>query len=179
MKLHRMTDRSDPAFSAVWQLYLQSFPPCERRSETDHLRAMEDGDFYCCAAMEDGEPAALAFYWKTEDFLYLEHLAVRPELRGKQYGTRVMKLLMQEHPRLILEIEFPTDEQTRRRKAFYERLGFTAEDFGHYQYPYQAGTEGVSLLIVSNPAVSPQEYRSFHRYWTERVLSYTPHGNRA
>ncbi len=48
-------------------------------------------------------------YWETEDFLYIEHLCIRPELRNQQYGRKALSLLQEKKKCIILEIDPPED----------------------------------------------------------------------
>ncbi len=48
---------SHPLFEASFTLYEASFPPNERRTREDHLRALQDEDFFPLGAVEDGKAA--------------------------------------------------------------------------------------------------------------------------
>ena len=117
---------SHPLFEASFTLYEASFPPNERRTREDHLRALQDADFFPLGAVEDGKLLADVFLWETEDFCYLEHFAVQPSLRGHGTGSTILRQLLTQDKPLILEIEPPDDEITCRRKHFYERNGLCA-----------------------------------------------------
>ena len=78
MKFERI-DAAHPLFDASLTLYETSFPPNERRTRDDHLRALQDADFVPLGAVEDGRLLADIFLWKTDGFVYLEHFAVQPE----------------------------------------------------------------------------------------------------
>ena len=59
---------SHPLLEASFTLYEASFPPNERRTREDHLRALQDADFFPLGAVEDGKLLADVFLWETEDF---------------------------------------------------------------------------------------------------------------
>ena len=52
---------SHPLFEASFTLYEASFPPNERRTREDHLRALQDADFFPLGAVEDGKLLADVF----------------------------------------------------------------------------------------------------------------------
>ena len=54
MKLERI-GAQHPLFDASFSLYESSFPPNERRTREDHLRALQDADFFPLGAVEDGK----------------------------------------------------------------------------------------------------------------------------
>ena len=87
MKLERI-GAQHPLFDASFSLYESSFPPNERRTRADHLLALQDADFLPLGALEDGRLLADVFVWQTEAFVYLEHFAVQPSLRGQGTGSR-------------------------------------------------------------------------------------------
>ena len=80
-----------PLFDASLTLYETSFPPNERRTRDDHLRALQDADFVPLGAVEDGRLLADIFLWKTDGFVYLEHFAVQPELRSHGTGGKILE----------------------------------------------------------------------------------------
>lgn len=109
---------SHPLFEASFTLYEASFPPNERRTREDHLRALQDADFFPLGAVEGGKLLADVFLWETEDFCYLEHFAVQPSLRGHGTGSTILRQLLTQDKPLILEIEPPDDEITWPPQAF-------------------------------------------------------------
>ena len=116
------------------------------------------------------------FVWQTEDFVYLEHFAVQPSLRGQGTGSRILRELLQGKKPFILEIEPPEDALTCRRKAFYERNGLQAQPYDHVQLPFQGGGPIVPLVIMADRAISPAQCRTFQRYLLDRVVKYTQYG---
>ena len=127
-------------------------------------------------AVEDDRLLADVFVWQTEDFVYLEHFAVQPSLRGQGTGSRILRELLQGEKPFILEIEPPEDALTCRRKAFYERNGLQAQPYDHVQLPFQGGGPIVPLVIMADRAISPAQCRTFQRYLLDRVVKYTQYG---
>lgn len=76
--------------------------------------------FTACA--EKARFAATFATWEIEDFLYIEHFAVKEEYRNGGYGGMLLDALLAEKKRpMVLEVELPEDALTRRRIGFYER----------------------------------------------------------
>ena len=100
MNLERI-GASHPLFEASFTLYEASFPPNERRTREDHLRALQDADFFPLGAVEDGKLLADVFLWETEDFCYLEHFAVQPGLRGQGTGSELLRQLLPNRSRKV------------------------------------------------------------------------------
>ena len=86
MKLEHMTGPEHPLYAAAWALYEAAFPANERRDAEWQARALAQDAYHMCAAAEDGALCAIAFYWMHGGELFLEHLAVASELRGRGIG---------------------------------------------------------------------------------------------
>lgn len=80
-------------------------------------------------------------------------------------------MLEEAHKTLILEIDPPVDELSRRRKGFYERCGFAENPYEHIHPPYHWGNSGHELVVMTWPGrISREEYSAFARYLHERVM---------
>jgi GNAT superfamily N-acetyltransferase len=110
------------------------------------------------------------FYWETEHFLFLEHLATRPDKRGQGFGAAALELLKAKGKPIVLEIEPPVDALTRRRLGFYERNGLVLNPYRHIQAKYHPGDDDLELKILSHPRVLTQdEYDAFYAYMIKEV----------
>ena len=172
MNLERI-DAAHPLFDASLALYETSFPPNERRTRDDHLRALQDADFVPLGAVEDGRLLADVFLWRTDGFVYLEHFAVQPELRSHGTGGKILEQLLDTQQLFLLEIEPPESPLTCRRKRFYERHGLQAQPYAHVQLPFQGGGPILPLVIMANRPVTPEQCRTFQEYLLDRVVRYT------
>ncbi len=154
----------------------EAFPPEERRPQekqrdfTDH-----NALFHPHAVVEDGMFAGLLNYWSLGNFIYIEHLATLPSLRGGGLGRRILQKLMEKETLpIVLEVEPPTTDLTRRRIGFYTRCGFTLWDGQDYlQPPYAPHLPAVPLLLMVHGALD--ETRDFQRICKEihnHVYSY-------
>ena len=107
MKLEHMTGPEHPLYAAAWALYEAAFPANERRDAEWQARALAQDAYHMCAAAEDGTLCAIAFYWMHGGELFLEHLAVASELRGRGIGAALLREIRELPGKLILEIEKP------------------------------------------------------------------------
>ena len=160
MKLEHMTGPEHPLYAAAWALYEAAFPANERRD----------------AEWQDGALCAIAFYWMHGGELFLEHLAVASELRGRGIGAALLREIRELPGKLILEIEKPDDAKTQRRLRFYEREGLTLAPFGYDAPGYQAGTGDCALQLMSEGAMSKLEFARHCAFLQEVVLDCTAGG---
>lgn len=126
-----------PEYAFVEKLLHTSFPSQERRNDTQQrLHTDTNKRFTAYIVQENGENTGLATIWsfpmpvrnpdeEKGNFAYVEHLAIAPEKRNGGIGSRVLQTLA-EHVRtpIVLEVETPEDELSRRRIRFYQRNGF-------------------------------------------------------
>ena len=162
--------RQDRSWSEAWALYEASFPACERWDASSYDRAFADPAFEADAILLDGAFVGLLFHWTSDGFHYVEHLAVSPHLRGQHLGSRALEAFCRDR-RVILEIDPPVDDISRRRKGFYERNGFIANDYDYTHLPYHRGCKGHRLVIMSSPhRIDEAEYRNFLDYMRRRVM---------
>ena len=170
MELLRLTERNHPLFDAAFGLYEEAFPYLERRDAKEHCRVLQKDDYHMDVLMDADLFAGIVFYWETERFLFLEHLATCPELRGNGLGAQALELLKVKGKPIILEIEPPADGLTHRRLGFYERNGFVLNPYRHIQAKYHPGDEDLELKTLSYPRILTQdEYDGFYTYMIREV----------
>jgi ribosomal protein S18 acetylase RimI-like enzyme len=144
-----------PSLSFIQQLYETSFPLRERRDWNQVLSLLSNARMQLAVIEEAGRSIGFAIGWSISGWHFIEHLAIDPAQRGKQYGSRVMQQLI-EHGQhhIILEVEPSHDDLARRRILFYERCGFHLVPFPYLQPPYRAGEEPVPMQLMSMPAIT-------------------------
>lgn len=163
----------DAGWNEAWTLYEASFPENERWKADAYARALADDPLFTADAIHvGGQFAGLIFHWDIGSFCYIEHLAIDPSLRNQKIGSRVVEAMIRRKKRLLLEIEMPEDELTRRRMNFYMRMGLQANPRYDYIHPsYHAPFENYPLLLMSYPEpLTPQEAVHMADFMREHVL---------
>ncbi len=145
-------------FDEMFSIIERSFPPDERRKKAEHL-AEFNSDFFRSLCLCGEKLVGFLNFWDLDDFVYIEHFAVDPSLRGKGTGTAIMnKALELNQGRIkVLEAEPPElSEIAFRRIAFYKRLGFIPNPNVYWQPPITAGEPPVKLSLLSTPSLLTQ-----------------------
>lgn len=145
----RTQDEAEYAF--VEELMHTAFPPEERR-EVIQQREYSDHNplFYNNIILEEDRPIGLISYWNMDDFFYIEHFAIDPNLRNGGYGKHVLEAIKEKLQRpIVLEVEKPTDEISTRRINFYQRLEFMLHEKPYMQPPYRQGDSGLPMLLMT------------------------------
>lgn len=172
MELLRITDITDPRFSESMGYYKLSFPLHEQREEQSQREIMGDEAYHFYVALEGGRAVGSILCWETEEFIYVEHFYVYPAERGKGFGTQILRLLGEKGRIVILEIDPPVDAVSVRRRAFYERCGFSVNPYDHVHPPYHHGNHGHELVVMSYPrSISKAQYDVFNAYLRDRVMT--------
>ncbi len=153
----------------IW--YEASFPLDERRSFGQFVSLLDCPDIHLCGLVDGDELVGFVVYWHWPEMLFVEHIAVDPDRRGRQYGQQaISQLLRLESPYHVLEVEQPQDSTSQRRVRFYERLGFSVAAFSYAQPAYQAGNPAVPMHLLSIPAIPDQDtFSTLSQLIRERV----------
>lgn len=150
------------------QLYTDAFPSDERRpwkAITDVTDFMSEHPEMHMLLMRNAENSFAGFmiYWTlTDKVIYVEHLATLPSLRGNGLGAMLIsELTNRTDCQVLLEVEPPADEMTRRRIGFYQRQNFVLhKDLPYRQPPYSPEKQAIDLCIMSTPGLSDEELAS-------------------
>lgn len=148
-------------------LYNESFPTDERRDYPD-ARALErfveerKDRFHIRMLLMDDRLQGFITYWDFGTFGYVEHLAVSPEQRGEGLGSLLLADLLDEMPRLILELERPEDDPAdkdrRRRISFYIRHDFRLHPEIKYLQPaYAPGKSPLPMFLATSGCLEPTD----------------------
>lgn len=179
MQTERITSTNHPDWPTIWRIYEASFPAGERR-KLDGQEAIIGIPNYFLELWRNDEKTVVGFTatWIYEKFRFLEHFAVDSALRSAGYGKRILTEWMRRPgPVILLEIDPPTDEISRRRCGFYKRLGYLDNDFEHSHPSYQDGTGKVPLVLMSYPKTIDEELRrEFVRRQCDEMLAHLKSG---
>ena len=155
-------DNSAKRIEAIHSLYESAFPPNERMPFERVLQKRDEGKMRLFS-VESGDGEFLGFANITlclDDVLALNYFAILPEKQGRGYGSDVIKELKKRYSERSIVIDIEDDavecdntEQRKRRRCFYERLGFFA-------MPYRLSIFGVpSIIMSSGRAYSLEQYK--------------------
>ena len=141
-----------PECRFVRRLYETTFPVDERRDFVELLRLFRERHaFDMKVVYADDNPVGFITVWSWVKWRYIEHFAVDSSCRGQGVGAEILRRLLQEDSRpVVLEVEPPVDEWSRRRIGFYSRLGFVLhESFAYVQPAYGVGRNPVSMCLMT------------------------------
>lgn len=178
MKLIELGCASSELQEQAWRLYVDSFPAHERWSREAFARARQDERFHTeIAVSENGKLLALLYYWIYGKTLYVEFLAVEPDMRGQNTGSELIGKLIADNPgfKILLEIDPPIDEVSIRRLGFYERHGFVPNGYEHIHPSYISGEAAhphLLIVMTHGGTITSQEFMEFRTFLLDVLERY-------
>ncbi|MGG1941213.1 GNAT family N-acetyltransferase [Paenibacillus polymyxa] len=151
-------------FSEIYAIMESSFPASECRTFEAQKALLKHPSYRIITEKnEQGNIVAFLAGWEFAHFRFVEHIAVDSRIRGGGLGQKLMgRFISQSDQPVVLEVEPPVDEWSRRRIGFYERMGFHLNHFEYVQPPLREGQADLRLQIMSYPgALSEQEFTPF------------------
>ncbi len=172
----RITSPSDSRFPEMLKLYKSAFPSTERRSTGELQQEIKNSErFYANALMSDNKMVGIFNYWIFDSFIYLEHFAVNPDLRGKNLGAKSLETLKKIAGKhlVVLEVEMPQTAIATRRIEFYKRSGFDIVPKDYAQPPYNShGFMLPMLLMADNVHVAKTQFEKIKNSIYKEVYRY-------
>lgn len=178
MEFVRISSNDNSSFVDAMDIYKVSFPIFEQRIIKNQIDVLKDERYNFIVVYENRELVGILLYWDLDNCKYIEHLAISPSLRGKNYGSRVLKEFCENNGTIILEIDPPVDDISIKRLNFYSNLGFKLQEFEHIHPPYRRDYKGHKLKVMSlNRNLSEDEYNTFNVFLKERIMKYSENSN--
>lgn len=179
MQLIRINNAQEDIFKQAMELYSTSFPVYEQRRLSEQKQVMEIADYYFMTLYDDQQFIGLLLYWECSEFIYVEHFCTLPSLRGQGYGIKILAELAKICKIIILEIDPPQDDISKRRRAFYERAAYHSNEFTHLHPPYRVEYHGHRLMVMSWPQpISQALYDKFSGYLNNTIMHYAQKNDR-
>ena len=158
-------DANDPLLARVEQTYTYSFPENERRDFTLVRRLLaEERRFELYVLLRDGAYVGFITAWRFEGFVYVEHFAIEAAVRNGGIGARAFSRFLKRHADpVVLEVEMPVEEMSKRRVGFYERLEFKLDHHVYFQPPYRPGDDWLEMRLMTYGALDLDADHAFDR----------------
>lgn len=173
MHFERLTNTKHPRYKEALALYALSFPAHEQRESASQRAILQDPAYHFDLIYDGATFVGLILNWETENYIYVEHLCILPDMRNHRYGQRSLDLLKERKKPIILEIDPPIDDISIRRKGFYERCGFVSNPYTHIHPPYHMGNHGHDLVLMTCPGpISPSLCKAFQTYLQQHVMAH-------
>ena len=152
MEFIKIENSDSQEFKEAWEIYEGAFPSDERRTLELQKELIKNKQYNFFIVTKDNVLVAIITDWNFEDFLFVEHLAVKEDLRGKGIGTELLKeYLSKNKQKMVLEVERPETEIATKRIKFYEKIGFDLNDFDYIQPTYGKDKNPIPMFLMTYP----------------------------
>ncbi len=169
-----LTNMTFDAFDEFFDILSASFPKEEYRPYAAQKRLFDKAEYgililpYADVTEDNADGKSIAAFlalWDFGTFAYLEHFAVRSELRSMGLGARLLKEAGERLKKpLVLECEpHGANEMADRRIAFYERNGFVLNEYPYIQPSMGEGRDPIPLMLMTSPSAIDEETFAFYR----------------
>jgi len=158
----------------VYRIMEQSCPADERRKKEGQQKLLDEEKYELLGVRNEGGLLAFLAVWEFAEFVFIEHFAVSEKARNSGIGGKMLEeLARQKAGKVVLEVELPEDSLKKRRIGFYERHGFTFNEYPYIQPPMGEDRHEIPLRIMSAPEpLSEDEFQSVRTELYESVYHY-------
>lgn len=145
-------------FDRIYEIMDSSFPDNEMRTKEKFYNMFTQNEHYnvfCIGNKQNKQNNAndvigFIVVWDLKDFIFLENFAIDKSVRGQGLGGDLLNYIIDLYKKdVILEVELPESDITRRRIKFYERHNFIYNDFDYLMPPLKEGDDFLPLKIMS------------------------------
>lgn len=123
-------------FDRFYQILSNNFPTKEIK-EYNYMKDTFHAGLYQVLTLKDNDQiVGIMSFYQHDDFRFIDYFAIDGSLKGKGMGSKMLKYFINlDDKMVILEVEHPEDEQSKRRIAFYQRNGLYLNDQFEYFVP--------------------------------------------
>ena len=93
MILKRIVNRSHPMYCEALKLYQISFPYHEQQEKNSQDEILKDDEYHFSLIYDENIFVGIILYWEQEQFIFIKHFCILPEMRNKQYGQKTLSFL--------------------------------------------------------------------------------------
>lgn len=123
-------------FDRFYQILSNNFPTKEIK-EYNYMKDTFHAGLYQVLTLKDNDQiVGIMSFYQHDDFRFIDYFAIDGSLKGKGMGSKMLQYFINlDDKMVILEVEHPEDEQSKRRIAFYQRNSLYLNDQFEYFVP--------------------------------------------
>lgn len=123
-------------FDRFYQILSNNFPTKEIK-EYNYMKDTFHAGLYQVLTLKDNDQiVGIMSFYQHDDFRFIDYFAIDGSLKGKGMGSKMLQYFINlDDKMVILEVEHPEDEQSKRRITFYQRNGLYLNDQFEYFVP--------------------------------------------
>lgn len=123
-------------FDRFYQILSNNFPTKEIKEYNYTKDTFHAGLYQVLTLKDNDQIVGIMSFYQHDDFRFIDYFAIDGSLKGKGMGSKMLQYFINlDDKMVILEVEHPEDEQSKRRIAFYQRNGLYLNDQFEYFVP--------------------------------------------
>lgn len=151
MEFILLNDALDERVERIYNSYLTSFPPEERRNRSQFQRLFQTDAVSVTGIFNKQSFVGYAIFWNLTGFNFLEHFEIFPEFRNQNLGSKFLQNIGKTQPRIILESEpGELNEMAARRIKFYLRNAYHILIKNYLQPAYSSEKQALEMVLMAN-----------------------------
>lgn len=153
-------NRHNKNYDKVINLYKNAFPEEERMPEEFILEYEDQGFIEFIVYYDEEKFIGFTIFKRFENISYLIFFAIEEEIRGKGYGTQILKRVIEQEKdnKLILAIENPFELEAENYEQRIKRFGFYLRNGLMYLPHLRIKELGYTYRVLGNKPFEPDDY---------------------
>lgn len=151
-------------FDAFFKILEAHFPSKEIK-EYDYLKGLfEKGTAQAIIQKDRNTIIGALCYMDIGTYAFVDYLVIVDGYQGQRLGEKLLRYFKEYiNKPIILEVEFPQDEISRRRIKFYQRQGFILNEHEYVIPPVRSLKEPIYFVLMTYPEVlTEKEYEEIY-----------------
>jgi len=141
----------DYRIQEIYNSYSTTFPEDERRDWDKFIPLFNHSNVKVISVLHEAKNIGYLIIWELSNFTFVEHFEVFQEFRSQKLGSHITGYLLENYPRIILEIEPEhSGDDAKRRYSFYQKNGFKLIDESYIQPSYGKDKKPLDLWLLAN-----------------------------
>ena len=152
-------------FDVFYQIILGNFPTKEIKAYDYMKETFLQGAFKVLTLKEEDRIIGILSYYDGGEFVCVDYFAIDGDYKGKGLGSRMLRYFLDQAGKLVmLEVEHPLDEQSKKRIAFYQRNGLVLNDqYDYFVPPVRNLKQPLYFHLMSYPrAISKNDFEFYY-----------------
>lgn len=140
----------DKNYTLAKEIYTSSFPKEERRDVKDWEKLIDENSIFSLNIIQKNNSVlGIITLWDFTSFLYIEHFAIKKEFQNNGFGKQILEKISKNFLKpIILEIEIPNNDLSKRRLQFYKRNGFDEYPEKYIQPSYRNDNCRIEMILM-------------------------------
>lgn len=164
---------NEKQFDQAYDLFSKAFISAELRPYARMKKLFDENQFVIYEMTHLQEMIGAMIVWELSEGIYIENFAVSEKARNQGIGSTMITQIQNIYPNhlLVLEVEKPHDEYSRRRVAFYQRNHFLPNANCQYIQPaLREHAVHIDLMLMSYPhALTEEVFKRIKKEIFEKV----------